>query len=89
MSFLDAEGLRDIEVEAVAKMLTCGARILGVKEFGCETRMSAGKVPDQIMRQPCNPVVRKEGHRTCGQQHVLNCLPGTSWVHLVFTKQTR
>ncbi|OSL96301.1 transposase [Escherichia coli T426] len=32
-SFLDAGGLRDIEVEAVTKMLACGTRILGVKEF--------------------------------------------------------
>ena len=35
-SFLDAGGLRDIEVEAVTKMLACGTRILGVKEFGCD-----------------------------------------------------
>ncbi len=33
-SFTDAGGLRDIEVEAVTKMLACGTRILGVKEFG-------------------------------------------------------
>ncbi|EPB5246490.1 IS91 family transposase, partial [Shigella flexneri] len=32
-SFLDAGGLRDIEVEAVTKMLACGTRILGVKEY--------------------------------------------------------
>ncbi|MEF4445139.1 transposase zinc-binding domain-containing protein, partial [Escherichia coli] len=25
-----------IEVEAVTKMLACGTRILGVKEFGCD-----------------------------------------------------
>ncbi|EFJ1100661.1 IS91 family transposase, partial [Escherichia coli] len=35
-SFLDAGGLRDIEVEAVTKMLACGTRIPGVKEFGCD-----------------------------------------------------
>lgn len=35
-SFLDAGGLCDIEVEAVTKMLACGTRILGVKEFGCD-----------------------------------------------------
>ncbi len=35
-SFLDAGGLRDIEVEAVTKMLACGTRILGVKEYNCD-----------------------------------------------------
>ncbi|MGC6599848.1 transposase zinc-binding domain-containing protein, partial [Escherichia coli] len=25
-----------MEVEAVTKMLACGTRILGVKEFGCD-----------------------------------------------------
>lgn len=35
-SFLDAGGLRDIEVEAVTKMLACGTRILGVKEYICD-----------------------------------------------------
>ena len=35
-SFLDAGGLRDIEVEAVTKMLACGTRITGVKEYGCD-----------------------------------------------------
>ncbi|ELA5608234.1 transposase zinc-binding domain-containing protein, partial [Escherichia coli] len=29
-------GLRDIEVEAVTKMLACGTRILGVKEYNCD-----------------------------------------------------
>ncbi|MDZ1586487.1 hypothetical protein M2Y02_28395, partial [Klebsiella pneumoniae] len=42
-SFLDAGGLRDIEVEAVTKMLACGTRILGVKE---------GTVAKLAMRQP-------------------------------------
>ncbi|MBB8115387.1 transposase zinc-binding domain-containing protein, partial [Escherichia coli] len=35
-SFLDAGGLRDIEVEAVTKMLACGTRIPGVKEYNCD-----------------------------------------------------
>lgn len=35
-SFLDAGGLRNIEVEAVTKMLACGTRITGVKEYGCD-----------------------------------------------------
>lgn len=35
-SFLDAGALRDIEVEAVTKMLACGTRILGVKEYNCD-----------------------------------------------------
>ncbi len=35
-SFLDAGGLRDIEVEAITKMLACGTRILGVKEYTCD-----------------------------------------------------
>ncbi|STO41070.1 putative IS1294 transposase [Escherichia coli] len=35
-SFLDAGGLRDIGVEAVTKMLACGTRILGVKEYNCD-----------------------------------------------------
>ena len=35
-SFLDAGGLRDIGVEAVTKILACGTRILGVKEYNCD-----------------------------------------------------
>lgn len=35
-SFLDAGGLRDIEVEAVTKMLACVTRITGVKVYGCD-----------------------------------------------------
>lgn len=34
--FLDAGGLRDIEMEAVTKMLACGTRIAGVKEYVCD-----------------------------------------------------
>ncbi|MGE1634956.1 transposase [Escherichia coli] len=37
-SFLDAGGLRDIEVEAVTKMLACGTRILGVKDITTESQ---------------------------------------------------
>ncbi|MEN5799412.1 transposase zinc-binding domain-containing protein, partial [Klebsiella pneumoniae] len=63
-SFLDAGGLRDIEVEAVTKMLACGTRILGVKEFGCDNPDcqhvkyltnscgSRGTVAKLAMRQP-------------------------------------
>ncbi|UIA88031.1 transposase zinc-binding domain-containing protein [Erwinia tracheiphila] len=29
-------GLCDIEVEAVTKMLACGTRISGVKEYACD-----------------------------------------------------
>ena len=34
-ALLDAGGLRDIEVEAVTKMLACGTSILGVKQYTC------------------------------------------------------
>ncbi|MBH3000376.1 transposase zinc-binding domain-containing protein [Serratia marcescens] len=36
-SFLNAGGRRDIEVEAFTKMLACGTRIAGMKEYGCES----------------------------------------------------
>ncbi|MEF4439704.1 hypothetical protein U9890_25515, partial [Escherichia coli] len=54
-SFLDAGGLRDIEIEAVTKMLACGTRILGVKEFGCDNpdcHHVKGTVAKLAMRQP-------------------------------------
>ena len=36
-SSLDTGALRDIEVEAVTKMLACDTRIPGVKEYTCDT----------------------------------------------------
>ena len=43
-SFLDAGGLRDIEVEAVSKMLACGTLILGVRQSAVAGVMVLSKV---------------------------------------------
>ncbi|GDO20757.1 IS1294 transposase [Escherichia coli] len=48
-SFLDAGGLCDIEVEAVTKMLACGTRILGIKEF-----IDRNLNPQKIKKKPKN-----------------------------------
>lgn len=50
-SFLDAGGLRDIEVEAVTKMLACGTRILGVKKYNCVDILPALKDGDSCSVQ--------------------------------------
>ena len=84
-SFLDAGGLRDIEVEAVTKMLACGTRILGVKEFGCDN-------PDchhvKYLTNSCG----SRACPSCGKKATdlwtatqLNRLPDCDRVHLVFT----
>ncbi len=84
-SFLDAGGLRDIEVEAVTKMLACGTRITGVKEYGCDN-------PDchhvKYITNSCN----SRACPSCGKKATdlwiatqLNRLPDCDWVHLVFT----
>ena len=68
-SFLDAGGLRDIEVEAITKMLACGTRILGVKEYNCDK-------PDcphvryaltHVAAVPARPAEKRP--QTCGQRH--------------------
>lgn len=38
-SFLDAGGLRDIEVEAVTRMLACGTRIPAYNQSTCTTNL--------------------------------------------------
>ncbi|ENT7525274.1 TPA: hypothetical protein IFZ43_005090 [Escherichia coli] len=84
-TFLDAGGLHDIEVEAVTKMLACGTRILGVKEFGCDN-------PDchhvKYLTNSCG----SRACPSCGKKATdlwtatqLNRLPDCYWVHLVFT----
>ncbi|SQM11412.1 putative IS1294 transposase [Escherichia coli] len=84
-SFLDAGGLRDIEVEAITKMLACGTRIPGVKEFGCDN-------PDchhvKYLTNSCG----SRACPSCGKKATdlwtatqLNRLPDCDRVHLVFT----
>ncbi len=63
-SFLDAGGLRDIEVEAVTKMLACGTRISGVKEYGCDNpSCHQVKYITNACHSRAYPSCSKKGHR--------------------------
>lgn len=84
-SFLDAGGLRDIEVEAVTKMLACGTRITGVKEYGCDN-------PDCHHVKYLTNSCHSRACPSCGKKATdiwiaaqLNRLPDCDWIHLVFT----
>ncbi|WP_233456299.1 transposase zinc-binding domain-containing protein, partial [Enterobacter asburiae] len=83
-SFLDASGLRDIEVEAVTKMLVCSTRIIGVKEFGCD---NASCTHVKFITNACH----SRASPSCGKKATdlwiaaqLNRLPDCDWIHLVF-----
>lgn len=84
-SFLDAGGLRDIEVEAVTKMLACGTRILGVKEFGCDNPdcQHVKYLTNSCGSRACPSCGKKATDLWTATQ--LNRLPDCDWVHLVFT----
>lgn len=84
-SFLDAGGLRDIEVEAVTKMLACGTRITGVKVYGCDN-------PDCHHVKYITNACHSRACPSCGKKATdlwiaaqLNRLPDCDWIHLVFT----
>ncbi|TBL58052.1 IS91 family transposase [Hafnia paralvei] len=84
-SFLDAGGLRDIEVEAVTKMLACGTRITGVKEYGCDNLdCRHGKyITNACHSRACPSCGKKATDLWIAAQ--LNRLPDCDWIHLVFT----
>ncbi|WP_348903536.1 IS91 family transposase [Escherichia coli] len=84
-SFLDAGGLRDIEVEAVTKMLACGTRILGVKEYNCDKPECphVRYVTNSCGSRACPSCGKKATDLWIATQ--LNRLPDCDWVHLVFT----
>ncbi|EFJ1100329.1 IS91 family transposase, partial [Escherichia coli] len=84
-SFLDAGGLRDIEVEAVTKMLACGTRIPGVKEFGCDNPHChhVKYLTNSCGSRACPSCGKKATDLWTATQ--LNRLPDCDWVHLVFT----
>ncbi|EOT7952720.1 transposase, partial [Shigella flexneri] len=84
-SFLDAGGLRDIEVEAVTKMLACGTRILGVKEYICDKPECphVRYVTNSCGSRACPSCGKKATDLWIATQ--LNRLPDCDWVHLVFT----
>ena len=84
-SFLDAGGLRDIEVEAVTKMLACGTRILGVKEYNCDKPdcPHVRYVTNSCGSRACPSCGKKATDLWTATQ--LNRLPDCDWVHLVFT----
>ncbi|HAY5306764.1 TPA: transposase, partial [Shigella flexneri] len=84
-SFLDAGGLRDIEVEAVTKMLACGTRILGVKEYNCDKPdcPHVRYVTNSCGSRACPSCGKKATDLWIATQ--LNRLPDCDWVHLVFT----
>ncbi len=84
-SFLDAGGLRDIEVEAITKMLACCTRILGVKEYTCDK-------PDcphiRYVTNSCGSCAspsRGKKATALWTATQLNRLPDCDWLHLVFT----
>ncbi len=65
-SFLDAGGLRDIEVEAVTKMLACGTRILGARKTTA-TNLTAPTSDTSLTHAatvPARPAERRP--QTCG-----------------------
>ncbi|WP_284142011.1 IS91 family transposase [Escherichia coli] len=78
-------GLRDIEVEAVTKMLACGTRILGVKEFGCDNPdcQHVKYLTNSCGSRACPSCGKKATDLWTATQ--LNRLPDCDWVHLVFT----
>ncbi|EFX1901168.1 transposase, partial [Shigella flexneri] len=82
---LDAGGLRDIEVEAVTKMLACGTRILGVKEYICDKPECphVRYVTNSCGSRACPSCGKKATDLWIATQ--LNRLPDCDWVHLVFT----
>ncbi|EFZ0032964.1 transposase, partial [Shigella boydii] len=84
-SFLDASGLRDIEAEAVTKMLACGTRILGVKEYNCDKPECphVRYVTNSCGSRACPSCGKKATDLWIATQ--LNRLPDCDWVHLVFT----
>ncbi|WP_192847391.1 transposase zinc-binding domain-containing protein, partial [Escherichia coli] len=84
-SFLDAGGLRDIGVEAVTKMLACGTRILGVKEYNCDKPdcPHVRYVTNSCGSRACPSCGKKATDLWIATQ--LNRLPDCDWVHLVFT----
>ncbi|EFX0131325.1 transposase, partial [Shigella boydii] len=84
-SFLDAGGLRDIGVEAVTKMLACGTRILGVKEYICDKPECphVRYVTNSCGSRACPSCGKKATDLWIATQ--LNRLPDCDWVHLVFT----
>lgn len=84
-SFLDAGGLRDIEVEAVTKMLACGTRISGVKEYGCDNPACphVKYITNACHSRACPSCGKKATDLWIAAQ--LNRLPDCDWIHLVFT----
>ncbi|UIA83078.1 IS91 family transposase [Erwinia tracheiphila] len=84
-SFLDAGGLRDIEVEAVTKMLACGTRISGVKEYACDNAQCphVRYITNACHSRACPSCGKKATDLWIAAQ--LNRLPDCDWQHLVFT----
>ena len=82
---LDAGGLRNIEVEAVTKMLACGTSILGVKQYTCANDgcPHAKYLCNTCKCRACPSCGKKATDQWIAAQH--NRLPDCPWQHLVFT----
>lgn len=84
-ALLEAGGLRDIEVEAVTKMLACSTSILGVKQYAC----GQSGCPHQkflcntCSSRACPSCGKKATDQWIAVQH--QRLPDCTWQHLVFT----
>lgn len=77
--------MRDIEVEAVTKMLACGTRIAGVKEYACDNLgcRHVRYITNACHSRACPSCGKKATDLWIAAQ--LNRLPDCDWQHLVFT----
>lgn len=84
-SFLNSGGLRETEIENVTKMLACGTRITGVKEYGCDTPdcSHVKYITDACHSRACPSWGKKATDLWIAAR--LNRLPDYDWQHLVFT----
>ncbi|EOS94099.1 IS1294 orf [Erwinia tracheiphila PSU-1] len=77
--------LRNIEVEPVTKMLACGTRISGVKEYHCDNAQCphVRYITNACHSRACPSCGKKATDLWIAAQ--LNQLPDCDWQHLVFT----
>ncbi|SOS30715.1 Transposase for insertion sequence element IS801 (plasmid) [Pseudomonas syringae pv. avii] len=82
---LEAGGLRQIEVESISKMLTCGTSILGVKHYTCgnEHCPHVKYLCNTCHCRACPSCGKKATDQWIAVQN--NRLPDCPWQHLVFT----
>ena len=84
-SWLEAGGLRDIEVESISKMLACSTSILGVKHYTCsnDSCPHVKYLCNTCRCRACPSCGKKATDQWIANQH--HRLPDCTWQHLVFT----